>query len=120
MAEVLQSIIGPLEHSARVQSVFGDPVTAQGKTVIPVARIAYGFGGGSGKGTHRGAPGEGEGGGGGVVALPLGVVEVTDRDTRFVPLDLNRKLLSAGLIGLALGLFLGRRLGARNGNLQTK
>jgi uncharacterized spore protein YtfJ len=109
MPEILKSVIGPLEHSARVQSVFGEPVAAHGKTIIPVARIAYAFGGGSGKGTHQGHPGEGEGGGGGVVALPLGVVEITDSETRFVPLDLNRKLLSAGLIGLGLGLFWGRR-----------
>jgi uncharacterized spore protein YtfJ len=48
MGEVLKSTIEPLQNSAVVKSVFGQPVSAQGKTIIPVARIAYGFGGGSG------------------------------------------------------------------------
>ncbi len=103
MAELFKSIIEPLQSSAAVKSVFGDPVTAQGKTVIPVARIAYGFGGGSGKGVHSHEPGEGEGGGGGVMASPLGVIEITDAETRFVPLDENRKFVLAGLVGLLIG-----------------
>ena len=44
-----QTLIEPLSKSATVKSVYGEPITANGKTIIPVARIAYGFGGGSGK-----------------------------------------------------------------------
>jgi uncharacterized spore protein YtfJ len=109
MHELLKSIIEPLQESAAVKSVFGEPVVAQGRTIIPVARIAYGFGGGGGKGVRNGAPGEGEGGGGGVVAIPLGVVEMTDRETRFIPLHQNRKLVAAGFAGVCLGLLWARR-----------
>jgi uncharacterized spore protein YtfJ len=104
MVDVLQSIIEPLQKSAAVHSVFGEPVTAQGKTVIPVARIAYGFGGGAGKSVNQEKPGEGQGGGGGVAAVPVGVFELTDKETRFVPMDETRKLMSVGLLGLGLGL----------------
>jgi len=95
MAEMFRSIIEPLQTSAAVKSVFGEAVTAQGKTVIPVARIGYGFGGSSGS--------KGEGGGGGVGATPVGVFEVTETGTRFVPLNEKRNLLLSGLAGLCLG-----------------
>ena len=84
MPEFLNSIIERLNSSAKVQSVFGEPIAANGKTIIPVARVAYGFGGGAGEAMR-------EGGGGGVVATPLGVFEITDGRTRFVPLGENRK-----------------------------
>jgi uncharacterized spore protein YtfJ len=34
--------------SAAVKAVFGEPVHATGTTVIPVAKVAYGFSGGFG------------------------------------------------------------------------
>jgi uncharacterized spore protein YtfJ len=113
MPEIFKTIIEPLQNSAAVKSVFGDPVAAQGKTVIPVARIAYGFGGGSGKRVHEAMPGEGEGGGGGVVATPLGVFEVTDSETRFIPLNENRKFVAGVLAGLAAGFIWARRSQAK-------
>lgn len=58
MAEIFKTIIEPLQSSAAVKSLFGDPVSAQGKTVIPVARIAWGFGGGWGKREREGKPAE--------------------------------------------------------------
>ena len=76
---VLQTITDRLHSTAAVKSVFGDPIQAEGKVVVPVARVAYGFGGGFGSGpTTRGDPernlGEGGGGGGGVLATPVGVL----------------------------------------------
>ena len=102
MAEIFKTIIEPLQSSAAVKSLFGDPVSAQGKTVIPVARIAWGFGGGWGKRDREGKPDEGEGGGGGVLATPLGVFEVTDGETRFIPLNENRKFVAGGLARLVI------------------
>ena len=113
MSELFKSIIDPLQTSAGVKSVFGDPITAQGKTVIPVARIAWGFGGGSGKGDHHGQPGEGYGGGGGVAAMPLGVYEVTEAETRFIPLNEHRKMIAGILFGIALGFICAGRTRCR-------
>jgi uncharacterized spore protein YtfJ len=42
-----------LGSSATVKAVFGEPVHAAGRTVIPVAKVAYGFGGGFGTGHEK-------------------------------------------------------------------
>ena len=46
---LLQSLHENLASRAQVKSVFGDAVTAGEKTIIPVAKIAYGFGAGAGR-----------------------------------------------------------------------
>jgi uncharacterized spore protein YtfJ len=72
---------------ANARAVFGDPVDREGITVIPVAKVRWGFGGGAGsggKGAAGGAEtGEGAGGGGGAVATPLGFIEVRDGEAIF-------------------------------------
>jgi uncharacterized spore protein YtfJ len=91
--DLLQKIGETLGTTATVKAVFGEPIHAHGKTVVPVAKVAYGFGGGFGSGkdrAHAEREGEGGGGGGGVRAFPAGVLEITDNATRFVPfLDLT-------------------------------
>jgi uncharacterized spore protein YtfJ len=135
-------IDGAIEHlrtSASVKAVYGDPIVTEGKTVIPVARVAFGFGGGSGSGMHHkpkpepngkdkkataaleeeekeAVQGEGGGGGGGVLAKPVGVVEITGEDTKFVQFGSAKKLAITALIGTALGLVAGMVLGRRTTN----
>jgi uncharacterized spore protein YtfJ len=101
------SVIEPLTRSASVKSVFGEAVSANGKTIIPVARVAYGFGGGRGR--RRDSSEEGEGGGGGFYAVPVGVLEITDAETRFVAMTDKRKLAGAALAGFCLGAWWARR-----------
>ena len=87
-AELLQKMGDTLGSTATVKSVFGEPIHVNGKTVVPVAKVAYGFGGGAGQGKNGGAPdreGEGGGGGGAVRAFPAGALEITEGRTRFVP-----------------------------------
>ena len=48
-SEILRSLGERLQGGASVKNVFGDPITVDGKTVIPVARVRYGFGGGGGR-----------------------------------------------------------------------
>lgn len=109
MSPKLESMFEPLTRSASVKSVYGEAISANGKTIIPVARVAYGFGGGRGRKHHEGDAPEGEGGGGGVYAVPIGVVEVTDTGTRFVALHDRRVLAGAMLVGFCLGAFWARR-----------
>jgi uncharacterized spore protein YtfJ len=109
MQENLQSMLEPLSKTASVSSVYGEAIVANGKTIIPVARIAYGFGGGKGRKQAEGNPDrEGEGGGGGVYAIPAGVIEVTDSETRFIAVHEKRKLAAAALVGFCLGAFWAR------------
>jgi uncharacterized spore protein YtfJ len=96
-----------------VKSVFGEPIHANGKTVVPVAKVAYGFGGGLGSGkdsTHPDRQGDGGGGGGGVRASPAGALEITDNATRFVPFADPARLVVAFAAGAVFGaLILTRR-----------
>jgi uncharacterized spore protein YtfJ len=99
----------PLTRSASVKSVYGEAISANGKTIIPVARVAYGFGGGRGSKPGDPNPQEGEGGGGGVYAVPVGVLEVTETQTRFIALSDKRRLAGAALIGFCIGAWWARR-----------
>ncbi len=70
----------------------------------------YGYGVGVGTGgVGDSSRGEGGGGGGGVRVVPLGVVEVSDRDTRYVPIDDRWKQRGAMVAGIVFGLWFGWR-----------
>jgi len=112
MSPRMESMFEPLTRSASVKSVYGEAISANGKTIIPVARVAYGFGGGRGRKQQEpdatGSP-EGEGGGGGVYAVPIGVLEVSETQTRFIPLSDKRRLAGMALIGFCIGAWWARR-----------
>lgn len=96
-------------NQAGVKTVYSDPVTVDGHTIVPVARVRCGFGGGSGH-NGRGEEREGGGGGGGFVARPVGFVEVNAQGARFVPI-LDPQAIALGLgLGLGLGWAFGRML----------
>jgi uncharacterized spore protein YtfJ len=108
---VLQSLKESILSQASVKAIYGEPISANGKTVIPVARIMYGYGAGAGTGGvgDSSARGEGGGGGGGVRAIPVGVIEMSDQQTRFVPITDRKKLTGAVLAGIGFGMWLGWR-----------
>ena len=108
---ILQSLRESIQGQATVKTVYGEPIEAQGKTIIPVAKIVFGFGAGAGTGDVKDstARGEGGGGGGGARAIPVGVVEVSAQNTRFVPITDRKKLAGAVALGALLGIWLGRR-----------
>jgi len=108
---LLQSLKESILSQASVKAIYGEPISANGKTVIPVARIMFGYGAGAGTGCvgNTSARGEGGGGGGGVRTTPVGVIEISDQQTRFVPITNRRKLAGAVLAGIGLGMLLGWR-----------
>lgn len=108
---LLQSLKDTIITQANVKSVYGEPIAAQGKTIVPVAKIIYGYGAGAGTGGmgDTKARGEGGGGGGGARAIPVGVIEIADHQTRFVPISDRKKLTGAVAAGIALGLWLSWR-----------
>lgn len=112
--EKLESIVDQIKEHANTETIYGEPIEREGKTVIPVAKIAYGFGGGYGSESRNSEDGGGNGGegggiGGGVNAKPAGVVEITDDETRFVKFTNVKKLAAIAGLFLALGYLLGRK-----------
>ena len=113
-----------LERSLSIRHVYGEPVVHGDTTVIPVAKVAYGFGAGGGLAPGRsrtGAPGEstsrdghrtdaqGAGGGGGVRMTPVGALEIGPHGTRFVRLHPIAPWLGAAALGLVAGWLLAQR-----------
>ena len=114
--ELFKSISERVQTAASVKTVYGEPVSAEGKTIIPVARVAYGFGAGGGSRGSRPeedvsgeVADEGGGGGGGVSVNPIGVIEITAGETRFISFEERRQIIRAALLGAVVGLFLLRR-----------
>ena len=95
--ETLQAIGERLQTGANVKTVFGDPVTAGDRTVIPVARVRFGFGAG-------GSDNQGGGGGGGVCADPAGVIEISPAGTTYkaFPVPDYRRVAVAFALGILI------------------
>jgi uncharacterized spore protein YtfJ len=96
---------------ASVRAVFGEPVERGEVTIIPVARVRWGYGGGSGTGPVRSDATDGQtmsggsGAGGGVMADPMGYVEVRHDGAAYVPLSspwLNPFVILASGISIAI------------------
>ena len=102
--ETVEKLTKSFQERLTVQTAYGEPVTSNGVTVIPVARVRFGLGGGGGGGTGTGpgkpgyaetvieqsGSGGGGGGGGGGAVDPLGFIEITDAGARWVPLEPSR------------------------------
>ena len=113
LQQLIQVLGERLNTSGGLNTVYGAPITAEGKTLIPVSRIAFGFGAGRGLNPST-ASGEGQaeigtGMGGGIIARPVGVLEVTSDQTRFISCNETPKLLGALFLGLGLGMWLRAR-----------
>jgi uncharacterized spore protein YtfJ len=102
VVEQLAKTIGAHSHA---DTIFGAPVTRDGVTVIPVARVIGGFAAGTGSGggqnnssdnsgsststnqEPRAGAGGGIGGGGGFMVTPVGMIEIRPEGARFRKLE---------------------------------
>jgi len=100
--QLLESLGEQVAAGTSIRNVFGDPVVAGERTVIPVAQVRYAFGGGGGT-PKNDTQVSGGGGGGRVVTRPCGALEVTPQGTRFIPFDDRRKTGAALALGFLLG-----------------
>jgi uncharacterized spore protein YtfJ len=78
--DVAKTIASELRSVATTESIVGDPIEIQGKTIIPVIKLKMGFGAGSGEDTgeqkKHGHGGSGGGGGGGVTVEPVAFITI--------------------------------------------
>jgi uncharacterized spore protein YtfJ len=119
----VQPIAELFERNINIRHVYHEPVRHGDVTVIPVAKVAFGFGAGFGRrGRFRrrgqqtasdetsNAEGrlepEGQGGGGGARMTPVGALEIGPRGTRFIHYSELPQLLGVLAIGVGAGLLL--------------
>ena len=99
------------ERNINIRHVYAEPVQHGDTTVIPVARVAYGFGGGAGRrpGSAVDAAAhdaEGGGGGGGALLTPVGALEVGPHGTRFIRYNQLPQLAAVFALGVGVGALL--------------
>ena len=101
LIERLAAVVGG-RADARV--VYGEPVQRDDVTVIPVAKVRWGFGGGGGT-SEQAEGGSGSGGGGGLSATPLGYIEIREGSAEYKAIrDAGAFLPMLPLVILAGGL----------------
>jgi uncharacterized spore protein YtfJ len=86
--------------------IYGDPIERDGTTVIPVARVRFGFGGGSKNPEGRG------GAGGGAQIAPVGFIVMSPRGASFRRISRRMPVLplaAIAVIGLVVARLAGRR-----------
>jgi uncharacterized spore protein YtfJ len=101
----LERLAESVHVHANARQVYGEPVERDGVTIIPVARVQWGFGGG---GFGRG-PAERGGGGGGARAYPAGFIHVRGGHAEFRPIPdpfATMTMIAAGAAGLLAGAIL--------------
>lgn len=87
--EILSTSMGKLRELVDANTVIGkEIVTADGTTIIPVSKVAFGFGsGGSDFSTKAPKDLFGGGAGGGVSVQPLGFLVIKDGDVKFIAMS---------------------------------
>jgi len=80
--DTIRQIASELEKIATTKTVVGDPITAAGKTIIPVSKLTMGFGGGGGEGKKEHESGYGGGGGAGAKIEPVAFIMISEDDAR--------------------------------------
>lgn len=117
---MLSNMLEKIRGSATVDVIYGESRTIAGKTIIPIAVVAYGFGAGGGVGEapphdgERSASGGGGGGGGGVRVQPVAVLEVTEAETKLMPVMDWTRITTTAITFLGLWMVIRALRGRRH------
>ena len=89
-SNMLESTIAKIREMVDVNSVIGEPITAEGITIIPVSKVSVGFGGGGSDYVSKNANNLdnhpfGGGAGGGVKVTPVAFLIIKDGSVRMLP-----------------------------------
>ena len=87
--DLVKTTLGEIEKVLSTRTVVGEPITIEGRTLIPLISVGFGFGagGGEGKGEAK-QKGEGVGGGtgGGAGVKPIAIVIIDKGGVRIEPI----------------------------------
>jgi uncharacterized spore protein YtfJ len=110
--------IGTISEDVGASVCFGTPVERDGHTIIPVARVSFGygmgFGGGSGgkgspeelaAGTAERGEGGGGGGGGGGRSEPVAIIDVSQGDVEVTPITDSTRIALTSFLFAAWATF---------------
>ncbi len=112
---ILAQMLDRMKGTARVEAAFGESRVVNGRTIVPVARVAYVFGGGGGAGTMGHLPpgeeetaggGSGSGGGGAVRVQPVAVLEISEDEARVIPVLDWTRIVTASITVLGVWMAL--------------
>jgi len=85
--ELISTIVEELKSMATTESVVGEPIKVDGKTIIPVIKVSMGFGGGGGEDTgSQKHGGTGGGGGGGIKIEPVAFIVADEEQVSLLPI----------------------------------
>jgi len=101
--------LSTIPEESGASACFGAPVERDGHTIIPVARVAFGYGAGFGRGTGKskhnfedgtGGREEGEagGGGGGGSSTPVAIIDISSADVRIEPIVDSTRISVGGMV----------------------
>ena len=81
--DLLKTITEEITNMVSTKTVIGEHIIVEGKTIIPVTKVSFGFGSGGGEGKKKaGEEGTGGGGGGGASIQPVAFLVVTAEDVQ--------------------------------------
>jgi uncharacterized spore protein YtfJ len=108
-ADPVPKIADVISEHAGARLVYADPIVSEGVTVVPVARVRFGFGGGGGQSPRAddARRSVGGGGGGGVIAAPAGFLVLRGDEVSYLPIrDPARTAiaLAAGALAISWAL----------------
>jgi uncharacterized spore protein YtfJ len=81
LEELLKTITEEMHRTLTAQTVIGDPISIEGKTIIPLVSVGMGFGVGAGSAKEQEKPSSG-GGGGGLGIKPVAVIIIDASQAR--------------------------------------
>ena len=112
--DVLETIRDVIDGAAAGR-VFGAPITQDGLTILPVAKVSGGGGGGGGTSpAEDGRDASGSGGGVGTSAKPLGVFVIKEGNVGWRPaVDVNKVIVGGQIIVVAALLMIRAMIKAR-------
>jgi sporulation protein YtfJ len=82
--DLMKEVVTQLEKMITTKTIVGEPITAAGKTVIPISKVSFGFGSGGGEGKRGEEGGFGGGGGGGAKIEPVAFLVISEEEVKLV------------------------------------